>query len=93
MGNASGADDVAFGANELWFSGKALLGFNLAAFSGAHPDRAGTALRRALDAVSRGALRIEVRKRLPLDRAAEAHRRIESGSSTGKMVLAVGAPD
>jgi NADPH:quinone reductase len=33
MGNASNAADVAVSANELWFSGKGVLGFNLAAFS------------------------------------------------------------
>jgi NADPH:quinone reductase len=88
MGNASGASDVAFSANELWFSGKGVLGFNLAAFSAAHPDRAGRALRRAIDAVLAGRLRVDVRAVLPLSDAAEAHRRIESGGSTGKAMSA-----
>ena len=89
MGNASGAPDVAFGANELWLAGKGVLGFNLAAFSAAHPGRAGQALRRAVDAVLAGRLHVELRDRLPLAEAAEAHRRIESGRSTGKLVLAL----
>src|SRR3954452_21375616 len=50
MGNASGADDVTFSANELWFGSTALMGFNLAAFSGTYPDRVGEALQRALEA-------------------------------------------
>ncbi|TGA99645.1 zinc-binding dehydrogenase [Streptomyces sp. MZ04] len=90
MGNASGADDVAVPANELWFTNKTVSGFNLAAFSGVFPAEAGRALRRAIAAAASGELRVRVEE-LPLARAAEAHRRIESGSTTGKLVLAVGA--
>jgi NADPH2:quinone reductase len=89
MGNASGADDVTFGANELWFGSTALMGFNLAAFSGTYPERVGGALRRALEAVRSGDMRVDVSDQLPLDQAPEAHRRIESGTSVGKLVLAV----
>ncbi|MEU6748015.1 zinc-binding dehydrogenase [Spirillospora sp. NPDC046719] len=88
MGNASGADDVGVSANELWFSNKSVSGFNLAAFSGAFPAEAGRALRRAVAAAASGDLRLQVEE-LPLEQAAEAHRRIESGATTGKLVLAV----
>ncbi|MFF0518446.1 quinone oxidoreductase family protein [Actinomadura nitritigenes] len=88
MGNASGADDVGVSANELWFSNKSVSGFNLAAFSGAFPAEAGRGLRRAVAAAASGDLRLQVEE-LPLERAAEAHRRIESGATTGKLVLAV----
>jgi NADPH2:quinone reductase len=90
MGNASGADDVAFSANELWLSHKAVLGFNLAAFSAARPAEVGAALRRALQAVGEGTMRVEIQDKLPLEQAAEGHRRIESGQTVGKTVLAVG---
>ncbi|MGY4103826.1 quinone oxidoreductase family protein [Nocardia sp. R16R-3T] len=86
MGNASGAEDVGMSANELWFSNKTVSGFNLAAFSSAYPADAGTALRRAVTAATAGDLRIQV-ETLPLNQAIEAHRRIESGSTTGKLVL------
>ncbi|MFE0135621.1 zinc-binding alcohol dehydrogenase family protein [Streptomyces sp. NPDC059037] len=92
MGNASGADDVAVPANELWFTNKTVSGFNLAAFSGAFPADAGRALRRAIAAAASGQLSVRIEE-LPLTRAAEAHHRIESGSTTGKLVLAVGADD
>ncbi|MWA02285.1 zinc-binding dehydrogenase [Actinomadura sp. LD22] len=88
MGNASGADDVGVSANELWFANKSVAGFNLAAFSGAFPADAGRALRRAVAAAASGDLRLQVEE-LPLDQAAEAHRRIESGATTGKLVLAL----
>jgi NADPH2:quinone reductase len=90
MGNASGADDVAFSANELWLSAKAVLGFNMAAFSAARPAEAGAALRRVLQAVADGSMRVEIQDKLPLEDAAEGHRRIESGQTVGKTVLAVG---
>ncbi|WP_370371090.1 zinc-binding alcohol dehydrogenase family protein [Catenulispora sp. GP43] len=88
MGNASGAEDVGISANELWFSNKTVSGFNLAAYSAVHPDRAGQALRRAVRAASEGTLRVQV-ETVPLEQAVETHRRIESGATTGKLVLDV----
>ncbi|MEV0697884.1 zinc-binding dehydrogenase [Saccharopolyspora sp. NPDC050389] len=88
MGNASGAEDVGMSANELWFTNKTVSGFNLAAYAAAHASDAGRALRRAVEAAVGGKLRTQVEV-LPLERAVEAHRRIESGSTTGKLVLQV----
>ena len=88
MGNASGAEDVGISANELWFSNKTVSGFNLAAYSAAHPERAGQALRRAVRAAGEGALRVQVEV-VPLAQVVETHRRIESGATTGKLVLEV----
>ncbi|MFC0041642.1 quinone oxidoreductase family protein [Actinomadura rayongensis] len=88
LGNASGADDVGVPANELWLSNKTVSGFNMADFAARFPAEAGRALRRAVAAAAGGGLRL-VHETLPLDAAAEAHRRIESGSTTGKLVLAV----
>ncbi|GAA3439263.1 quinone oxidoreductase family protein [Kutzneria kofuensis] len=89
MGNASGAADVGISANELWFTNKTVSGFNLAAFSAGHPEQAGTALRRAVAAAGRGDLRVEVETR-PWDQVVDVHRRIETGATTGKIVLEVG---
>ncbi|MEU1802412.1 zinc-binding dehydrogenase [Streptomyces sp. NPDC019937] len=89
MGNASGADDVPFSANELWFSGKGVLGFNLGALSGERPEAVSGVLRQAVGAVLDGELRVDVGEVLPLREAAEAHRRIESGRTTGKLVPAM----
>ncbi|MCN9243719.1 zinc-binding dehydrogenase [Streptomyces sp. RY43-2] len=90
MGNASDAEDVGVPANELWFTNKTVSGFNLAAFSADFPRETGRALRRAVTAAASGDLRVQV-ETLPLEQAAEAHRRIESGATTGKLVLQVGA--
>ena len=88
MGNASGAEDVGISANELWFSNKTVSGFNLAAYSAVYPDRAGRALRRAVTAAGEDMLRVQV-ETVPLARVVDAHRRIESGATTGKIVLDV----
>ncbi|MFG1943921.1 zinc-binding alcohol dehydrogenase family protein [Nonomuraea sp. NPDC048826] len=91
MGNASGAEDVGISADELWFTNKTVSGFNLAAFSAAFPEEAGRALRRAVAAAAGKELRVHVES-LRLEEAARAHRRIESGSTTGKLVLEVRRP-
>lgn len=88
MGNASGADDVGIPANELWFTNRTVSGFNLAAFCAAFPAEAGRALHRAVAAAASGQLRVRVES-LRLEQAAQAHRRIESGRTTGKLVLEV----
>jgi NADPH2:quinone reductase len=89
MGNAAGDDDGVFTADELWAGGKSVIAFNLAALSSAGPALVGHALRRAVQAMTAGELRIEVRDTIPLERAAGAHRKIEAGAGSGKLVLAV----
>jgi NADPH:quinone reductase len=46
-------------------------------------------MRGALDLLARGEVRVEVADILPLEDAAEAHRRIERRATTGKLVLRV----
>ncbi|GAA2412543.1 zinc-binding dehydrogenase [Actinomadura vinacea] len=88
LGNASAAEDVPLSPNELWLSTKTVAGFNLGAHSGVRPAEIGRALRRAVAAAASGDLRVQVEE-LPLEEAAEAHRRIESGGTTGKLALKV----
>jgi NADPH2:quinone reductase len=89
MGNASGAPDVEVSTNELWLGNRSVAGFNLQALAAEQPSLVGPQLRRAVEAVARGQVTVTV-ETLPLDRAADAHRRIEGGATTGKLVLAVG---
>ena len=89
MGNASGAPDVAFKANDLWFSGKGVLGFNLRDLAENAPERVAPLARKALAAVARGAVRVPLAATLPLADAVEAHRRLEGGATTGTLVLQI----
>jgi NADPH:quinone reductase-like Zn-dependent oxidoreductase len=70
------------------FTNKTGSGFNLVAFSAVFPAAAGRALRRAVAAAASGELQVRVES-LRLEQAAQAHRRIESGRTTGKLVLEV----
>ncbi len=89
MGNASDAEDVSQSVNELWFTSKAVLGFNLQQMSMYAPHLVADAARKALALVAAGKIKVDVTDVLPLEEAAEAHRRIEERRSTGKMVLKV----
>jgi NADPH:quinone reductase len=93
MGNASGADDAPLSPLELWFTSKAVLGFNLQLLSATVPGRVSAAMRGAMDALARGEVRVDVTDVLPLSDASEAHRRIERRETTGKLVLGVGRDD
>ena len=87
MGNASNGDDVAFNANELWFSGKGVLGFNLGALSATKPAVVGPALRSVVVEVAAGSVKVDVTARFGAADAAQAHRELEAGRTIGKLVL------
>jgi NADPH2:quinone reductase len=89
VGNASGAPDVAIGANELWLSNAGVLGFNVGGLLIDRPDRGTAAARRALELVAAGRITCD-HAALPLERAAEAHRRLEAGGLSGRIILTVG---
>jgi len=88
VGNASGADDVTLGSNQLWMSNTAVLGLNAGGLLADHPERGAEAARRALQLLATGAIHIELTI-LSLDQAREAHRRLEAGGQTGKIVLTI----
>lgn len=52
------------------------------------PDRAKELLQRVVEALAKGELRVPIDEVLPLDRAAEAHRRIKERQVQGKLLLA-----
>jgi len=51
--------------------------------------RQGQILRDASGLIDEGRLRVHVAETFPLEDAAEAHRRLEAGAATGKLVLAI----
>jgi NADPH2:quinone reductase len=76
------------GANQLWLSNAGVLGFNVGGLLTSHPERGTAAARRALELLAAGRI-TTVHDALPLDRAAEAHRRLEAGGLSGRIILTV----
>jgi NADPH2:quinone reductase len=86
VGNASGDWDHTVQTNGLWGGNLAMLGFAVGYYLPAHPEQARPAAQAALTAVSQGVVGVHTHT-LPLAEAAEAHRRVESGSVGGRILL------
>ncbi len=67
--------------------GQSLIGFNLGTWFEHRPPTAVAALQRLIEWVTTGRINAPQPHPLPLGEAAEAHRRLESGTTTGKLVL------
>ncbi|MGH2885875.1 MAG: zinc-binding dehydrogenase [Solirubrobacteraceae bacterium] len=87
VGNASGDWQHTVETNRLWRSNLAILGFNAGSYVPAHPESARPAAQGALKAVSAGLVNLHT-DTLPLEQAAEAHRRIEAGQVNGRVLVA-----
>jgi NADPH2:quinone reductase len=72
--------------NALWRDNLAMLGFAVGSYLPAHPEQARPAAQAALKAVSQGLVGVRTQT-LPLAEAAEAHRRIESRTVSGRILL------
>lgn len=66
---------------------KSILGFNLGPWFASRLPVAVTALQQLVGWVASGELEVTVSGKLPLAEAAEAHRLLEKGATTGKLVL------
>jgi NADPH2:quinone reductase len=86
VGNASGDWQHTVQTNALWVGNLAMLGFSVGFYLPAHPEQARPAAQVALKAVSQGLVGIRTQT-LSLAEAAEAHRRIESGTVGGRILL------
>lgn len=86
-GNASrdaGSRDL----DAVWFSGAAVVGYNLGGLAHARPDLLGEHMRQALAAVADGTVGIGT-ELVGLDAVVDAHRALEERVTTGKIVIDV----
>lgn len=90
FGNASAAEDEQQSTHQLWFTNKAVMGFNIGGLHGTAPELTGQYVHEALELLADGTLKIDITDVLELGDAAEAHRRVEGRSTTGKLLLRVG---
>lgn len=86
VGNASGAEDVTIGANDLWLNSTGVVGLSIGGLLAAEPGRGAVLGARAVELVRDHTVVVPYDV-LPLDAAPDAHRRLEARSVTGKLVL------
>ena len=86
VGNASGDWRHSVETTRLWVSNLAILGFSGAPYLPTHPEAVRPAAEGALKAVSEGLVNLHT-DTLPLEQAAEAHRRVEAGQVKGRILL------
>lgn len=66
---------------------QSLLNFNLGTWFALKPEVAGAALGQLVGWVASGAITVPATTTLPLEQAGEAHRLLETGATTGKLIL------
>ena len=86
VGNASGDWRHSVETNRLWVSNLAILGFSGGSYLPTHPESVRPAAEAALKVVSEGLVNVHTDV-LPLEQAAEAHRRVEGGQVNGRILL------
>jgi NADPH2:quinone reductase len=68
---------------------KAIMGYSIGALAQSAPHLVAQTAREALPLIANGHVRIDITDILPLEQAGEAHRRLESRATTGKLLLRV----
>jgi NADPH2:quinone reductase len=68
---------------------KAIMGYSIGFLSQTAPHLVAETVHRTLPLVAQGQVRIDISDVLPLEHASEAHRRLESRNTTGKLLLQV----
>jgi len=90
IGASSGEAQRIPGVGDLRVRGVGVLPFSMGAFRARHPEQFLKTSAEGIELIRSGALRPPVGQVLPLAEAAEAHRRLGSRATTGKLLLAVG---
>ncbi|GAA0689034.1 zinc-binding dehydrogenase [Kitasatospora atroaurantiaca] len=91
FGNASSAEPWQVGQPELYPTGRSVSGFSILSLAQTAPGSLRELAERAFRKVADGTAELPVTAEFPLADAAEAHRLIGSRTSTGKLLLRVGA--
>jgi NADPH2:quinone reductase len=86
IGNASNDWTTTIDSNRLWNANLAVLGFSVGRFLPTNKETGRPAAQTALAAINAGLINLAVEE-IPLEQAAEAHRRLENGPVTGRIVL------
>ncbi|MFC0601966.1 quinone oxidoreductase family protein [Streptomyces palmae] len=88
-GNASGEAPWQVGQAELYPGTLTVSGFSVLALARSAPEALAEIAERAFRTVAEGKVVLPVTAEFPLDEAAEAHRAVESRTTTGKLLLRV----
>jgi NADPH:quinone reductase len=89
FGNASGTPEKPIAPGELLRSNTSVVGYSITALTQAAPHLVAETAKLALNLLAEGTLTLPISAILPLEQAAEAHRRIEARSHVGKLLLQV----
>jgi len=89
FGNASGNPDVLLAPGALLTGNIGVMGYSITNLSRVDPKHLAATARRAIDLLVTGQIRLDITDTFPLEQAALAHRRMESDTNTGKLLLQV----
>ena len=80
---------VPLNADAIFPENTGILGYNLMTLSKNAPQLVAATARQTLDLVARSQIKIDITEIFPLEQASEAHRRLESGETRGKLLLRI----
>src|SRR5260370_11944473 len=86
FGYASGNPDVSIEPGALMAGNKAVVGYSISALNKTNPEHTAATIRRAIDLLVEGHIRVDITETLPLEQAGIAHRRIQSNATTRKLL-------
>jgi NADPH2:quinone reductase len=93
FGNANNStgkvQDIPLEPGAFLTENKAIMGYSIGTLSQSAPHLLATTARQALDLVAQSQVKIDITDILPLSQASEAHRRLESRDTMGKLLLRV----
>lgn len=88
VGSADSRSGKAVDTNDLWFNNTGIVGFSVGNFLAENPAAAAVSAADALEVIAEGSINLQI-STYPLERAADAHARMEAGAVSGRLVLDV----